>query len=526
MSRRTDILRESEVLFSVGTVGTASDARLLEQFVGQPGATAEMAFETLVRRHGPMVLGVCRDLLRDPHAADDAFQATFLVLARKAGKIGKRHLLGNWLYGVALRTALKARAQAARRVRHERQAATMVVEAVDKDSTSNDLAELLHREVNRLPQTYRAAIVLCHMEGRSYAVAACQLGLTEDAVRGRLARARDILRDRLSRREAMLGSGLIVTDLPRRTLAAVLPGLSKATIRASMGITTSATGSGGVISARVVHLSKGVLRNMLVTKLKAVACVVLLVGSATIGVRAIGLNATQQPAAVHGPLQSGAGSVVPAAPPLLAAAGQARTTFRSKSPSKLDEALVRSVDGHIVGVFPIIKDCMVLSYMPDWAFGNVDNLGIANNDGGVRTLLNWGPISSQSAKEPARRFVIALYSRKTTTAGKQGPILVFEINEDWQERTSWKSQPEYADDPAGQFKFVPDDGWKLFDVTPLVRSQVEAGKGKDGVLLRWLSEDRSGQKRDWSGYQFVSREGPGEWESRRPLLLVVEPTKK
>jgi len=92
--------------------------------------------------------------------------------------------------------------------------------------------------------------------------------------------------------------------------------------------------------------------------------------------------------------------------------------------------------------------------------------------------------------------------------------------------TSWKSQPDYAPDPAVNFKFVPGDGWKLFDITSLVRSQAEGGGGKHGVLLRWLSEDRSGQKRNWSGYQFVSREGTGEWGSRRPLLLIVEQTKK
>ena len=155
-----------------------------------------------------------------------------------------------------------------------------------------------------------------------------------------------------------------------------------------------------------------------------------------------------------------------------------------RSPSGLDKALVRSVDGHIVEALPITKDCMVLSYLPDWAYGNVDNIAIANNDGGVRTLLNWGTISSQVANAPDRRFVIALYSRKTTAAGKPGPILAFEITEDWQERTSWKSQPEYAPEPATHFKFVPEEGWKLFDITPLIRSHAEAGAGKHGVLLR------------------------------------------
>ena len=349
MSQKGCVLREAEILFSVGAVGATSDARLLEQFVGQPGAAAEMAFETLVRRHGPMVLGVCRDLLRDPHAAEDAFQATFLVLVRKAGKIGKRDLLGNWLYGVALRTALKARSEAARRVRHERRAAAMAVEAINKDPDSTDLAGVLHQEVNRLPQAYRAPVVLCHLEGISYAAAARQLGLSEDALRGRLARARDVLRDRLSRRGAMLGSGLILTDQCWRTLSAVQSGLLKATVRASIDLATGATCSGGMISAGVVSLSKGVLRTMLFAKLKAVAWFVLLVGVATIGVRAMGVSAAPQPAAVQGPLQSDAGSVAPAPPVLLTAAGQSTARSRGEGPSGLDKALVRSVDGHIAG---------------------------------------------------------------------------------------------------------------------------------------------------------------------------------
>ena len=165
---------------------------------------------------------------------------------------------------------------------------------------------------------------------------------------------------------------------------------------------------------------------------------------------------------------------------------------------------------------PISNDCMVLSYMPDWAHGDVDNIGVANNDGGVRTLLNWRPIATQDASSPDRRFVIALYSRKTTAAGKTGPILAFEISEDWPERTSWKSQPDYAPDPAANFKFVPGEGWKLFDITSVVHSQAESGGGKHGVLLRWLSEDRSGQKRNWSGYQFVSREGTGRMGKPSP----------
>ncbi len=187
MRRQADVLREAQTLFSVGVVGAVSDARLLEQFLGQRGDASEIAFEALVRRHGPMVLRVCQDVLVDPHAAQDAFQATFLVLVRKAGGIGRRELLGNWLYGVAHRTALKARADAARRLRHERRVAEMNTGTSNEDGNSSDLDGVLHEEVNRLPRNYRAPVVLCHLEGMSYATAARQLGVTEDTVRGRLA---------------------------------------------------------------------------------------------------------------------------------------------------------------------------------------------------------------------------------------------------------------------------------------------------------------------------------------------------
>jgi hypothetical protein len=309
-------------------------------------------------------------------------------------------------------------------------------------------------------------------------------------------------------------------------LAALPPDLLRVTVRESIGIATGGTCPAVVIPAGVVTLTSGVLKAILFSKLKAATWVALLMGCTTIGIRAIGVSAAQQDPQVRSPLRSDVGVAVPRPPELLAAAAQSTSKQKRENQDGIDEALVRSVDGRIMKALPITKDCMVLSYLPDWAHGEVDNIGIANNDGGVRTLLNWQPIPLQVAGSTGRRFVLALYSRKTTAAAKTGPILAFEISDDWPERTSWTSQPDYAPEPACTFQFVPEDGWKLFDITSLVRSQAQGAVGKHGVLLRWLSEDRSGQKRDWSGYQFVSREGPGEWVGRRPLLLVVEPTKR
>src|SRR5262249_9888261 len=162
------------------------------------------AFEALVRRHGSMVLQVCRRVLRDNHAAEDAFQATFIVLAQKAATIGRSDLLGGWLHGVALRIALRARSQANRRRAREhrvddiRGATGRIDSASGSDPNHGDLRVVIDEELSRLPEKYREPLILCYMEGRSNAEAACRLGWPSGTVKGRLSRARDLLRTRLA----------------------------------------------------------------------------------------------------------------------------------------------------------------------------------------------------------------------------------------------------------------------------------------------------------------------------------------
>ncbi len=153
-TRYGDTCRHIHTLFNVGTVGGLTDGQLLERFTTGTGEAAELAFAALVERHGPMVLRVCQSVVRQPHDAQDAFQATFLVLVRKAGSIRNRDSLASWLHGVACRIAASARVATARRQKHERRAAEQALTSVDAEDR-DDLASVLHKELDRLPEKYR-----------------------------------------------------------------------------------------------------------------------------------------------------------------------------------------------------------------------------------------------------------------------------------------------------------------------------------------------------------------------------------
>ena len=192
--RSGDLSRQLQALFQIGTLGGLSDAPLLERFVAGRDEAGEAAFRALVDRHGPMVLRVCRSVLQDDHDAEDAFQVTFLVLARKAGSIRKQKSIGSWLHGVAHRVALKARTAARRRRAQNRGRRRWRRCRGEPAGDSSDLSPVLHEEIARLPAKYRAPIVLCYLEGMTQDQAACELGWPVGTVRGRIARARDLLR--------------------------------------------------------------------------------------------------------------------------------------------------------------------------------------------------------------------------------------------------------------------------------------------------------------------------------------------
>ncbi len=245
-----------------------SDADLLGRFV-RHGDHA--AFAALVRRHGPTVLGACRRVLRDAHAADDAFQATFLVLAKKAAALERPAALGPWLYGVAVRTALTARAGAARRRAQERKAAVAEAVAADDGPVWRELRPLLDEEVARLPDKYRVPFVLHHLEGRTVEDVAGRLGCPRGTVAARLARARERLRGRLVRRGVALSASALAAALAEVTAAAPVP--------AALSLRVGQAVAAGAVPAGAAALANGILRGMVMAKLK-VAAVALAVGLA------------------------------------------------------------------------------------------------------------------------------------------------------------------------------------------------------------------------------------------------------
>jgi serpin B len=276
----------------------ATDGQLLERFVSRQEPAA---LEALVQRHGRMVWGVCRRLLRDYHDAEDAFQATFLVLVRRAASVRPAAKVGNWLYGVAYQTALKARATRAKRRLRERSLPDIPEPAVIERDLWHDLQPWLDEEVSRLPEKHRTVIVLCDMEGRTVKEAARNLDCPEGTVSSRLARARTMLAKRLTQRGLVLSSGALAAALAEQAATAAVPTPALvSTIKIVTLITTSPAAGTGSIADPVAALVKGVLKTMWLRELKMGRVLVLvLVALCVAGIACVvrGSPSEQLPAA-------------------------------------------------------------------------------------------------------------------------------------------------------------------------------------------------------------------------------------
>ncbi len=281
------VFRQVHSLFNQGVVGMLSDARLLEWVVSERDESADAAFEQLVIRHGPMVFGVCRRVLRDPHDAEDAYQAVFLVLAKRVRSIRQKDSVASWLFGVAHRVAARARSRVARRRAFDLRVAEQTSERYLPSEDATDWA-ILHDEVDRLPERLRAPLVLCYLEGLTYGAAARQLGLSEGTLRGRISQARNRLRRRLNWRGVNSPAVLLTAAVSGQSQALVPASLVQSTIRIAMGSTSANTA--GV-------LARGVLNSMLLNQAKIATVLVLVVwGCVTAGLSwAFGSKPIAQP---------------------------------------------------------------------------------------------------------------------------------------------------------------------------------------------------------------------------------------
>jgi RNA polymerase sigma factor (sigma-70 family) len=239
------------------------DQLLLDRFVGRRDAAA---FEVLVKRHGPMVFGVCRRLLGDVQEAEDACQATFLVLARKARSVAQGELLAGWLYGVAWRTALKARARRPRMLEARPPPDPPGGEPTADEAMRAEVRAVVDEEVQRLPARYRMPVILCYLQGETLTQAAQRMGCPPGTVSGRLARARDLLRARLTRRGLALSAPALAVLLAPESSPALPPALARTTAQAA----ALGAGTGPVlgISQSVVSLTEGTVKAMFLTKVK------------------------------------------------------------------------------------------------------------------------------------------------------------------------------------------------------------------------------------------------------------------
>lgn len=297
-----------DVIKSTKCSAGVTDSQLLDRFVKQRD---EAAFELLVWRHQRMVMSLCRRILRGEQDTEDASQATFLALACKAGSIGKREAIASWLYKVAYRVASRERMNQEKRCRHAQQAATGRLDehspSAGAEVMEADIRAAIHEEINRLPKSYRAAVVLCYLEGKTNEEAALQMNCPVGTVVTWLARARRKLRSRLDRRGVAISVGCIETVLAARdSLAAPSLTFVEQTVQAAL-LFAADQPAPGLVSAKVAELTRGVLETMTMTKLKF-AIAVLAIGLATAGSSVFALSHLPQDKPILRPvhaLQSG-----------------------------------------------------------------------------------------------------------------------------------------------------------------------------------------------------------------------------
>ncbi len=301
---RTEVVQTVGTLFQLGTTAEWSDGDLLDRFVAGEEQARASAFEVLIDRHGSMVLDVCRNVLRNEHEAEDAFQATFLILAQQAQSIRKRGSVGSWLFGVASRVAARARVNAARQMARERASARIVSVPATSDP-DGDVIAALHEEIARLPEKYRQPLILCEIEGLSYQTAATRLGCPIGTVGVRLKRAREKLRSQLLGRGDLDGlDGDWEKLASRRNRQPAAPALIATLTERASQLISGRLPEAGVLPTTISTLVRETSMAISVRQLMTRAAAFLVIGSSVAGTGAIGYQAVVRGAAHEPPLQT------------------------------------------------------------------------------------------------------------------------------------------------------------------------------------------------------------------------------
>ncbi|MCI0463691.1 MAG: sigma-70 family RNA polymerase sigma factor [Gemmataceae bacterium] len=288
------VVRHARRLVEARPPGEQTDGQLLRRFIA---AGDGLAFEELVRRHGAMVLGVCRRVLANVHDAEDAFQATFLVLARRAGSLTRPERVANWLHGVALRVAREARGRRTRRDAEKSDNPAVTLADPADEALREELRSVLDEELDRLPEKYRAPVVLCHLEGQTHACAARALRVPVGSMSWRLARALDLLRQRLVRRGVTLSAGALAGLLPVAAApCSVPPGLLASTAGVGALLVRAEALLPGAVSARAAALAQGALTALTPARLRGIAALVLAIALIGTGAAVVAQRDAPDPA--------------------------------------------------------------------------------------------------------------------------------------------------------------------------------------------------------------------------------------
>ena len=314
--------RGVRVWLDVTAVSGLTDEQLLDRFTTDGGQPAEVSFSALVARHGPMVLRACRAVLRNDHDAEDAFQASFLILARCSKSLRACEPLGPWLHRVAARVAIRIRSSTVRRECHERRAAETRVEARESGGP-DDIGPVIHSEIERLPVRFRGPVILCDLEGRTHEEAAAQLRCPVGTIKSRLSRARDRLRVQLVRRGIVPTAGGLGMMLAEQSASAVPSNLALATVQTANAFVARGNPDARPVPTQAVILAEGVLKMMSRTKLAVTAIALLLTAIASAGVFAL---ATDRPKENSNPVAKSSAAPAPGGAASAPTEGKTRST--------------------------------------------------------------------------------------------------------------------------------------------------------------------------------------------------------